>query len=74
VDILKEYQETALTAKQDQFKEFSSTTAMSFNEPIEAMDYDKNKSRLAVSSHTGKIKMFHVEKNGMKNSTRHLYV
>lgn len=74
MDIPKEYQEIALTTKQDQFKELSSTSAMSFNEPIEAMDYDKNKSRLVVSSHTGKIKMFHVEKNGMKNFTRHLYV
>ena len=35
-----------------------------FNEPVEAMDYDRAKCRLIVSSHTGKINMFSVEKNG----------
>ena len=33
----------ALTMKQNQFKELSSTAVMPFNEPIEAIDYDKNK-------------------------------
>ena len=28
------------------------------------MDWDKNKGRLVLSSHTGKIKLFHLEKNG----------
>ena len=32
------------------------------------MDYDGNNSRLALSSHTGKIKLFQLEKNG----TNHL--
>ena len=52
--------------KQDQFKELSSTAAFPFNEPVEAMDYDK-KSKLVLSSHTGKIKLFHIEKNGTES-------
>ena len=32
---------------------------------MESMDYDENKLRLALSSHTGEIKIFHLEKNGM---------
>jgi hypothetical protein len=38
-----------------------------FNEPVEAIDYDRNKCRLILSSHTGKIKLFQVEKNGRIN-------
>ena len=49
------------------FKELSSTTVLPFNEPVEAMDYDHNKGRLIVSSHTGKIKLYQVEKNGKIN-------
>lgn len=37
-----------------------------FNEPVEAMDYDSGKCKLVLTSHTGKIKLFHVEKNGTK--------
>ncbi|KDR76616.1 hypothetical protein GALMADRAFT_139529 [Galerina marginata CBS 339.88] len=48
---------------QDFFKELSSTTVLPFNEPVEAMDYDK-KNKLVLSSHGGKIKLFHVERNG----------
>ena len=38
-----------------------------FNEPVEAIDYDHNKRQLILSSHTGKIKLFQVEKNGRIN-------
>lgn len=31
------------------------------------MDYDTNKCRLVLSSHTGKIKLFHIEKDGMNS-------
>lgn len=58
------YFKTVFTSKQDTFKELSSTAVLPFNEPVEAIDYDKNKRRLVLSSHTGKIKLFHVEKNG----------
>jgi hypothetical protein len=51
--------------EQKDFKELSNTSALPFNEPVESMDYDENKSRLALSSHTGKIKIFHLESNGM---------
>lgn len=51
--------------KQNNFKELSNTSVLPFNEPVESMDYDRNESRLALSSHTGKIKIFHLEKNGM---------
>ena len=51
--------------EQNDFKELSNTSVLPFNEPVESMDYDKNKSRLALSSHTGKIKIFQLEKNGM---------
>jgi WD40 repeat protein len=54
-----------LTIEQNSFKELSNTSVLPFNEPVESMDYDKNKSRLALSSHTGKIKVFHLEKNGI---------
>ena len=57
----------ALTMKQDQFKEMSSTAVMPFNEPIEAIDYNKNKGRLELSSHSEKIRVCHLEKNGVKN-------
>ena len=57
----------ALTMKQDQFKEMSSTAVMPFNEPIEAIDYNKNKGRLGLSSHSEKIRVCHLEKNGAKN-------
>jgi hypothetical protein len=33
------------------------------------MDYDGGKCQLVLTSHTGKIKLFHVEKNGMKKIT-----
>ena len=42
-----------------------STADLPFNKPVEAMDYDMKKRRLVLSSHTGKIKLFHIEKNGM---------
>jgi len=67
VDMPNEYREVVLTMKQDQFKELSSTAVLPFNESVEAIDYDRNKNRLALSSHTGKIKLFQIEKNGMKN-------
>ena len=57
-----------LTIKQNSFKELSNTNVLPFNEPVESMDYDGNNSRLALSSHTGKIKLFQLEKNG----TNHL--
>ncbi len=56
-----------LTFKQDHFKELSSTAVLPFNEPVEALDYDTNKRRLVLSGHTGKIKLFNLEKNGMSN-------
>jgi hypothetical protein len=63
ITILKEW--NILTVKQNSFKELSNTSVLPFNEPVESMDYDGNNSRLALSSHTGKIKIFHLEKNGM---------
>jgi hypothetical protein len=51
--------------EQKSFKELSNTSVLPFNEPVESMDYDRNKSRLALSSHTGKIKVFKLEENGM---------
>lgn len=38
-----------------------------FNESVEAIDYDRNKCQLILSGHTGKIKLFQVEKNGKIN-------
>jgi WD40 repeat protein len=49
---------------QETFRELSNTTAFSFNDSVESVDYDRNKSRLVVSSHNGKIKMFSVDRNG----------
>jgi hypothetical protein len=54
-----------LTIKQGCFKEMSSTAVLPFNEPVEAIDHDINKGRLVLSGHTGQIKVFHLEKNGM---------
>jgi hypothetical protein len=33
------------------------------------MDYDSGKHKLVLTSHTGKIKLFHVETNGTKKAT-----
>ncbi len=44
--------------------EVSHTSVFSYNEPVEAMDYDQSKCRLVVTSHLGRTKMFSVEKNG----------
>ncbi|KIM35109.1 hypothetical protein M413DRAFT_14714 [Hebeloma cylindrosporum] len=52
------------TKEADQFKEVSSTAVLPFNEPVEGMDYDRSKGRLALTSHTGRIKLFQIEKNG----------
>jgi WD40 repeat protein len=49
---------------QDTFKELSSTTVLPFNEPVESMDYDRNECRLILSSRTGKVKAYQVEKIG----------
>lgn len=68
------YQERILTAKQNQFKELSSTAVLPFNEPVEAIDYDVIKSRLVLSSHGGQIKLFRVEKNGMKTSLYYVHL
>jgi hypothetical protein len=65
VSINNKIEENILTLKQNSFKELSSTSVLPFNEPVESIDYDGNKLRLALSSHTGKIKIFHLEKNGM---------
>jgi len=54
---------------QTTFKQLSSTAVLLFNEPVEAMDYDSGKCQLVLTSHTGKIKLFHVEKNGTKKTT-----
>jgi hypothetical protein len=54
---------------QANFKQLSSTAVLLFNEPVEAMDYDSGKYKLVLTSHTGKIKLFHVEKNGTKKAT-----
>ena len=51
---------------QDMFKELSSTAVVPFNEPVESMDYDRINCRLILSSRTGKVKAFQVEKNGEK--------
>ena len=40
------------------------TSAFALDDPVESVDYDRVKSRLAVSSHHGKIKMYDVNKNG----------
>ena len=40
------------------------TSAFALDDPVESVDYDRVKSRLAVSSHHGKIKMYDVDKNG----------
>jgi hypothetical protein len=48
----------------DTFKELSSTAVVPFNEPVESMDYDRNNCRLILSSRTGILKAFKVEKNG----------
>ena len=58
-----------LTIEQNSFKELSNTSVLPFNKPVESMDYDKNKSRFVLSSHTGKIKVFQLEKNGKNYST-----
>ena len=50
------------------FKQVSSTAVLPFNEPVEAMDYDSDKCKLVLTSHTGKIKLFHIEKNGTKKA------
>jgi len=63
--ITKLKQGNILTIEQNSFKELSHTSVLPFNEPVESMDYDRNKSWLALSSHNGKIKVFHLEKNGM---------
>lgn len=49
---------------QDTFKELSSTAVVPFNEPVESMDYDRNNCRLILSSRTGMLRAFQVEKNG----------
>ena len=51
------------------FKQLSSTAVLPFNEPVEAMDFDSGKCKMALTSHTSKIKLFHVEKNGTKKIT-----
>ena len=51
------------------FKQLSNTAVLPFNRPVEAMDYNSGKSKMVLTSHTGKIKMFHVEKNGTKKIT-----
>ena len=56
-----------LTSFQATFKQFSSTAVLSFNEPVKAMDFDSGNCKLVLTSHTGKIKLFQVEKNGTKN-------
>lgn len=53
---------------QTTFKQLSSTAVLPFNEPVEAMDYDSRKRQLVLTSHTGKIKLFQVEKNGTKKN------
>ena len=55
-----------LLSFQGTFRQLSSTAVLPFNEPVEAMDYDSSKSKLVLTSHTGKIKLFHVERNGTK--------
>lgn len=52
---------------QGAFKELSSAAVLPFNEPVEAIDFDRNKCRLVLSSHTGIIKLYQVEKNGRIN-------
>lgn len=56
------------------FKQLSSTAVLPFNEPVEAMDYDSDKCKLVLTSHTGKIKLFHVEKNGSKKATLRIVI
>ena len=46
------------------FRELSMTNAFASDDPVESIDYDRVKSRLVVSSHCGKIKMYDVDKNG----------
>ena len=46
------------------FRELSMTNVFAVDDPVESVDYDRVKSRLAVSSHYGKIKMYNVDKNG----------
>lgn len=62
--ILEENLLNSLMLSQGVFKELSSMAVLPFNEPVEAFDFDRNKCRIVLSSHTGKIKLFQVEKNG----------
>ena len=54
----------AMAWQQANFRELSSISAFSIDDPVESVDYDRVKNRLAVSSHHGKIKMYDVDKNG----------
>ncbi|KJA24984.1 hypothetical protein HYPSUDRAFT_53480 [Hypholoma sublateritium FD-334 SS-4] len=47
------------------FRELSMTNAFSVDDPVESVDYDRVKSRLAVSSHHGRIKMYDFDKRGI---------
>ncbi|KAF8878985.1 hypothetical protein CPB84DRAFT_1852222 [Gymnopilus junonius] len=49
------------------FKELSSTSVLPFNEPVECMDYDCHRCRLVLCGHSGKLRMYTVEKNGTLN-------
>ena len=54
----------AILNQQANFRELSMTNAFSIDDPVESVDYDRVKSRLAVSSHHGGIKMYDFDKGG----------
>ncbi|KAF8886712.1 WD40-repeat-containing domain protein [Gymnopilus junonius] len=49
------------------FKELSSTSVLPFNKPVECMDYDRHRCRLMLCGHSGKLRMYTMEKNGTLN-------
>ena len=44
--------------------ELASTRAFEPSDPVEAIEYDPTQSRLAVSSHHGRITLYELGKNG----------
>lgn len=57
--------ESHLSKNKDTFREVSITIAFGFNDTVECIDYDTNKSRLVACSHSGKINMYNVNKKGV---------
>ena len=47
--------------------EVASSRAFEASDPVEAMEYDIVKCRLAVTSHHGRISLFDIGRNGQSN-------